>query len=166
MDFNNPMKLHVLFPVVTFISSTALLFALTMQYGFHLQPCHLCMFQRWPYLFTAIAGLVGFLTTLGGHNRMATGILMLCTAAFIIETGLGFYHAGVEQHWWRSIFEGCTITFDNSKDLMQQIMERPAARCDEIAWSFLGLSMAAWNTVLAAILSGICATGVIRNRLL
>jgi disulfide bond formation protein DsbB len=62
------------------------------------------------------------------------------------------------------MFEGCTIEFDSSKDLMQQIMERPAARCDEIAWSFMGLSMAAWNTALAAILSGICAAGVIRNR--
>ena len=74
----------------------------------------------------------------------------------LIGALIGFYHAGVEQGW----FEGpstCTsgdISTLTTDELLAQIQNAPLVRCDEIPWSLLGLSMAAWNGVLSLIFSG------------
>ena len=39
---------------------------------------------------------------------------------------------------------------DGRSELLEQILAAPVVRCDEIAWSFLGLSMAAWNAIACA----------------
>ena len=36
------------------------------------------------------------------------------------------------------------------QDLMTRLQSAPVVRCDEVAWRFLGLSMAAWNAVFSA----------------
>ena len=36
------------------------------------------------------------------------------------------------------------------QDLMRQIEAAPVTRCDEVAWRFLGLSMAVWNALISA----------------
>ena len=33
---------------------------------------------------------------------------------------------------------------------VDQILAAPVVRCDEVAWSFAGLSMAGWNALLSA----------------
>jgi disulfide bond formation protein DsbB len=69
----------------------------------------------------------------------------------ILASGLiGFYHAGVEM----GVFEGftqCTsdIKATSTDDLMRQIMAAPLVRCDEVQWSFLGISMAGWNFIVS-----------------
>lgn len=143
---------RVFFLFLTFISACALIFALAMQYLAHLEPCHLCIMQRWPYALIIAFGFTGTWLSMIRQETLARLLAVLCCSALLGEAGLGFYHTGVEQHWWRSVFEGCTINFDSSQDLLQQIQQRPAARCDEISWSFIGLSMAAWNTILSSAL--------------
>ena len=41
------------------------------------------------------------------------------------------------------------------QDLLNQIMEAPLVRCDEVAWEFLSLSMASWNMIAALILAAV-----------
>ena len=41
----------------------------------------------------------------------------------------------------------------SSKELMKKILEAPIIRCDEVPWSFLGLSMAGWNGILSILFS-------------
>jgi disulfide bond formation protein DsbB len=148
------------FPVcaaIVFISAAALGFAFFMQYARGLDPCHLCILQRWPYGLTALLGLAGALFALRGRARLGGTLVLVCALVFLGEAGLAFYHVGVERHWWVSAFESCTISFPKGGDLMAQIMARPPARCDEIAWTLLGLSMAGWNMILALVLSGLSA---------
>ena len=137
------------FAVVTIISACALCFAFIMQYAGHLDPCHLCLLQRWPYGVNVAVGILGVLLTRSDSNRRVAFGLLLTGLIFAGETTLAGYHAGVERHWWHSAFETCTVSFDSAKDILAQIEARPAARCDQIAWSFLSLSMADWNIVYA-----------------
>ena len=37
-----------------------------------------------------------------------------------------------------------------AQDLLTRLNATPVVRCDEVAWRFLGLSMAAWNAVFSA----------------
>jgi disulfide bond formation protein DsbB len=43
----------------------------------------------------------------------------------------------------------------SAEELLSRIMETPMVRCDEIAWDFLGLSMAAWNALASLALAAL-----------
>jgi disulfide bond formation protein DsbB len=155
---NIPLKNIIFLPIVfvgifvTLMSIAALGFAFYMEHVRDLDPCHLCLLERWPYRLTALLGLL--ITILGIRKQKSAALIVLTLAAltFAGEAGLAFYHVGVEQHWWQSAFQGCTFNFNGGADLLAQVEAKPAARCDEIAWSLFGISMAGWNAVLALML--------------
>jgi disulfide bond formation protein DsbB len=118
--------------------------ALAFQYAGGLAPCPLCLWQRWPHLAAILIGVLA----------VATGLRPLAWAgalAVLAGAGIAGFHAGVEQGWWEGL-SACTaqsIEGLSAEELMAQIMAAPIVRCDEIAWSFAGLSMAAWNGILS-----------------
>ena len=75
---------------------------------------------------------------------------MLAAIAIAISGAIGVYHAGVEL----KIFEGLTTCNStaygaSTADLMKAILNAPIIRCDQVQWSFLGISMAGWNAILS-----------------
>ena len=38
-------------------------------------------------------------------------------------------------------------------DLLDRILETPVVLCDQIAWSWLGISMAGWNAILSLVIA-------------
>ncbi len=113
-------------------------------------PCKLCIWQRWPHVAAVVIGALAL--------ALRWGILPLLGAAAAATTGaLGVYHTGVEQGWWQGP-DTCTsapIANLTPDQLMEQIMAAPLVRCDDIAWQFLGLSMASWNAILSFALAAI-----------
>ena len=126
--------------------STALLGgALLFQYLGGLAPCSLCIWQRWPHLAVMILALAGLR---GIQPRL---MLMLICLAGIISAGLGAYHAGVEWRLWSGP-TGCTASLaldGNIAVITDQLLATPLVRCDEVAWSLFGLSMAGWNALIS-----------------
>ncbi len=141
--------------------------ALTAQYAFGLAPCPLCIYQRWPFVIIGVLGLLGILFSLKKQDKRASFAIFLAALAFLAGGMIAFYHTGVEQHWWKSVLEGCTVTFDTSAaDLLKQIEGTQAARCDVIPWSLFGISMAGYNAIislLAAPLYALSALLVVRR---
>jgi disulfide bond formation protein DsbB len=85
--------------------------------------------------------------------------------AALTTAGVGLFHVGVEQGWWEGP-STCTsgdVTDISAQDLLTQIMEAPLVRCDEIAWSFAGLSMAGWNAVISLALATLWCVAARRN---
>ncbi len=125
-------------------SAALLLGALYFQYFQDLAPCKMCIWQRWPHGIAIALGLIA----LALPRRE---IMLLAGLVVLAGAGIGLYHAGVEQHWWQGP-NTCTsgdISGMSTEDLLDQILAAPVVRCDEIVWSFLGLTMAAWNAVLS-----------------
>ncbi len=124
-------------------------FALVMEYGFDLQPCVLCMWQRAPFGVAAVLAIVAvFLKPYRKHTRM---LLILCALTFAVGVGLAVFHTGVERHLWLGT-SGCSIkplNGNSPQDLRAMLMDTPVAHCDQISWAFLGLSMANWNIPLS-----------------
>lgn len=112
------------------------------------RPCELCLLQRWPHL---AALLVGAVVLLAGYRPMWAGLGMVAAA---VATGLALYHTGVELHWWAgpSACAGgvADLSTISAADLVSRIRGAQVVRCDEPAWVFLGLSMAAWNALISA----------------
>lgn len=132
---------------------------LTTAFGFQylggLRPCPLCIAQRWPYAAAIV--LSGFALSVVRHDRRAAALLLgACGILFLAGAGIALHHAGVEQHWWQGSAE-CTAPAGGGALTLQQMTARllatPVVRCDEIPWSFLGLSMAAWNVPVSSALA-------------
>ena len=55
-------------------AAAALAAALISQYGFDLQPCVLCIWQRWPYLAAILLGLAAVVSLFGLISRHLQGL--------------------------------------------------------------------------------------------
>ena len=132
------------------LGSAALLLGAFAFQALGYAPCKMCLWQRWPH-----AAAIGF-----------GGIALLWPSAWVAFGGalsalttaaIGFYHTGVELTWWEGP-NSCTsqpIGNLSSDELFEQIMTAPVVRCDEVAWSLMGLSMASWNMIASLVLAGI-----------
>ena len=139
-------------PLLATLGSAGLLGgAFAFQYVGGLAPCQLCLWQRWPH---AAAILIGLLVLATGWRRLAwAGAL-----AALATAGIGAFHVGVEQLWWEGLAT-CTagsIAGISTADLLNPAADVAApVRCDQIAWSLVGISMAGWNVILSLGLAGV-----------
>ena len=125
----------------------ALAFALVAQYGFDLRPCNLCLIQRGPVVLAALLAALALRPGLPSATllRLAAGLLVL-------NSGIAIYHVGVEQHWWASAVCAGTPTGPvDVADLMAEMTKPVEAQCDQPAWSFHGITMAALNVPFSAL---------------
>jgi disulfide bond formation protein DsbB len=117
--------------------------ALFSQYFGGLYPCEMCYWQRWPHGAAILLALGALFSPL---NAPRTRLLVLLAALAIAVSGaIGVFHAGVEMGWWEGITT-CTATGAKS---LQDILNVPLVRCDQVQWEFLGVSMAGWNAILS-----------------
>ncbi|MCG8559878.1 MAG: disulfide bond formation protein B [Hyphomicrobiales bacterium] len=144
----------------------AALAAVTTALGFeHIggyAPCPLCLQERWAYYFAVPTGLAAFLLARAGHMRAAGALLVLCALGFLINTGLGVYHAGAEWKWWpgpASCGAGAGVT-TGAGGMLDALNQTRVIRCDEAPWRLFGLSFAGYNAVISLGLAGIAAFGV------
>ena len=122
--------------------------ALGSQYYGGLYPCEMCHWQRWPHYAALALALLSF--AMRGQPDRGRSFVWLAALAIFTSGAIGVYHAGVEA----GIFEGLTtcsaaLSGGSSADILADIMATPLVRCDQIQWSFLGISMAGWNAILS-----------------
>jgi disulfide bond formation protein DsbB len=134
-------------------SGAILLGALAFQYIGGYPPCSLCYWQRYGHVgVMALAWLA--LLPLTRAVRLA--LLSLVGVALLVTAGLAVYHVGVEWKWWAGP-TGCTGVSGvgmSVEQLKRMLMGTKMVRCDEIAWSMFGISMAGWNALLSLALGG------------
>ena len=141
-------------------SAAILLGALGLQYLGGLPPCPLCIWQRWPYVALIVLGGVGW-------RARPRAMLGLATLVLLVGAGLAAYHVGIEQGWW-ALPAGCVAGggAESVEELKRLLAEAPPA-CDQVSFTFLGLTLAGWNLVaslLLALFTCAAALGLGRHR--
>jgi disulfide bond formation protein DsbB len=117
--------------------------ALGSQFLGGLYPCEMCYWQRWPHAAAIVAAGAAFLFPAG--DRRARGLTASAALAVAISGAIGVFHAGVELGWW----EGLTRCATTGAATLEDIFAVPLVRCDQVQWSFIGISMAGWNAILS-----------------
>ncbi len=141
-------------PLVLLLGSGGLLLgALFFQYVMGLPPCPLCHYQRWPHIAVVVlaAGALAL-----GPGSLRPWLLGLIGVALLATMAIGIFHFGVEQKWWAGLAiceGGSDDTALGVDDLQKALNQRPAPRCDQIAWSLFGISMAGWNVLISLALA-------------
>jgi disulfide bond formation protein DsbB len=146
-------------------SAVMLTAAFAAQYGFGLYPCELCMAQRYPYAAIIVLGLIGCLVK---SPRSRYGIAMLCALLFLIDSGIAFYHTGVELGWFptpSACSNPASTGHETLEEMRAQIMSAPLVTCNQAMAHIFGLSLAAWNGIgaLAFALGMACGLRKIRH---
>lgn len=121
-----------------------------------LQPCELCIWQRYPYAVTiGLAGVGIGLARAGVERRLLVALLALCALTFLVGAGIALFHVGVEHKWWEgtSACVGRLSGAGSLDDLRERLLAAPVVRCDEAAWSLFGISMAGYNGLLSLALA-------------
>ncbi len=117
--------------------------ALGSQFLGGLHPCEMCYWQRWPHAAAIVLAGAAFLTTAASARaRLFTALAALAIA---VSGAIGVFHAGVELGWW----EGLTRCTAGGAITLDDLMNVPLVRCDQVQWSWLGVSMAGWNAVIS-----------------
>ncbi|MEO0781584.1 MAG: disulfide bond formation protein B [Pseudomonadota bacterium] len=120
-------------------------------------PCPMCLWQRYPHVVAIVIGLIAFFLP----GRI---LPLLGAAAALTTAGIGVFHTGVERGWWEgpSTCSSQPIGDLSPEELLDQIMNAPLVRCDEVAWQLLGLSMASWNALFSLGLAAVWLMAVAR----
>lgn len=145
-------RLRPIWPLVTlaFSGASLAIAVLYFQNTMGLSPCPLCLDQRnwhWAVIGVSAAAflIARFRPSTVRLAALAPGLVLLGAAA------MGAYHVAVEQHW---VIAQCDARIDPN-DIRPMDFEGTfeVPRCDEIAWSLWGVSMAGWNAIASLVLA-------------
>ncbi len=144
-------------PFLVLAAVAALVAALGLQFLGGLPPCPFCVYQRYPYLVVIAVGVLGI------WLRRPGPALALIALALAVNIGIAAYHVGIEEGWL-ALPEGCAAAGNATtiEELRRQLEAAPA-RCDQVPFTFAGLSLAAWNAIYAAGLLAVAAWALTRR---
>ena len=153
--FNNNSKVKnslfsekIYFLLILIISIFVLISAYVLEYFFNYPPCKLCLYQRIPYFILIFLAISSFLT-----DKLFI-LKFCCFTCFLTILLISGFHSLVERKLV-SFDIGCTASnseFENIEDLRNFLEKVPLTKCDEVALSIFGLSLANLNLIISIIL--------------
>ena len=148
------------------VAAATLAGAWFFQLVLELQPCPLCLEQRYAYYLAVPLGALVAIAAARGAPRplLLVGLAVLALAA-LGNAGLGAYHAGVEWHFFQGPTD-CTGPVGNlgsAGNLLERLDTVKVIRCDEVQWRFLGLSLAGYNVLISLVMAAIAGWGLVRT---
>jgi disulfide bond formation protein DsbB len=129
-------------------------------------PCPLCLQERYAYYFGVPALVAAFFAARAESFTLTRVLLALVALAFLINAGVGVYHAGIEWKWWEgpAACEGGVPVEWGEGGMASAIERAEVVSCSEASWRMLGLSFAGWNAMISALLAGLAAYGAGQRR--
>jgi len=131
-----------------------------------IQPCPLCLEQRYAYYtLIPLSALVAISAVRGSPRGVLLLGLVLLALAALANAALGTYHAGVEWGFWKGPTD-CTGPVGNlgsAGSLLERLDTVKVVRCDEVQWRFLGISLAGYNVLISLSMAAIAAWGIGRS---
>jgi len=118
------------------------------EYWGGLHPCEMCWWQRYAHMVGLAFAILALLAArMPDRGRSFVWLAALGIAA---SGAIGAYHAGVELKYFEG-FTHCTAggAGQSVEELLRRVMATALVLCDEVQWSWLGISMAGWNAILS-----------------
>jgi disulfide bond formation protein DsbB len=134
------------------------------QLVLNIQPCPMCLEQRYAYYIAIpLAAVTVLCVLLNGSRSLLTVCFVILFMVTLFNAGFGVYHAGVEWGFWLGPTE-CTgpITDLGGGNLFDGLATARVVRCDEVQWRLFGLSLAGYNALISALMAAIALWTITR----
>jgi disulfide bond formation protein DsbB len=131
-----------------------------------LQPCPMCLEQRYAYYaLIPLSALVALGAARGAPRPLLIAGLVAIALVAAGNSAFGVYHAGVEWKFWQGPTDctGPLVDFSKAGGLLDQLDKVKVVRCDEVQWRFLGLSLAGYNALISALMAAIAVWGAAKS---
>jgi disulfide bond formation protein DsbB len=152
--------------LVLIVAAATIAGAWFFQLVLDIQPCPLCLEQRYAYYaIIPLSGLIALGAAKGAPKSLLIGGLVIIALAAAGNSILGGYHAGVEWKFWPGPAD-CTGPVGNlgsAGTLLDRLDKVKVVMCDEVQWRFLGLSLAGYNVLISFLEAAIAAWGIARS---
>lgn len=140
-------------------------FALYLQHVEIIEPCPMCILQRYAFAVIALIALVGALHNPRRIGLTVYGVLLLAAAL----TGAGI----AARHSWLQLFP--TPSYSCGADLEYLLDTFPLAKalpaifsgtgeCSKVQWHMLGLSIPEWALIWFAIFAATAVVVIVKAR--
>jgi disulfide bond formation protein DsbB len=154
---NQPRRLTAL---VTVVCLALLSFGLYLQHGVGLEPCPMCIVQRYLMVLMALIAAVGTFIPAGRAQLVAVALTAALSAAgaFVAARQSWLQWFPPEAYSCGRDFYGMIETFPLKRAI--PMIFRGSGDCTKIDWTFMGLSIANWSFV-AFLAMGLFCVGLL-----
>jgi disulfide bond formation protein DsbB len=160
----NPALIAAL--LIAVIAAATIAGAWYFQLVLDIRPCPMCLEQRYAYyLAIPLAALTAFAAGQGAPRWLLIGGLSILALATLGNAVFGAYHAGVEWKFWPGPAD-CTGPVGNlgsAGSLLDRLDTVKVVMCDEVQWSFLGISLAGYNALISLLMAAIAVWGLAKT---
>jgi len=129
-----------------------------------IRPCPMCLEQRYAYYIgIPLAAVLAMVAAGEGPRSLLVAGFAVLFCVTVFNSAFGAYHAGVEWGFWPGPTEctGSAVDFGNPGNLLENLKTAKVVRCDEVQWSFLGLSLAGYNALISALMAALAGWGLL-----
>ncbi len=151
------MKIQNIFTINLIASTLILLVVYFLEYVLGMQPCEMCINERYPYFILILLSLI-FLVfkKTSDKNKIKSSKIIKYLSLLVIFGALiySFIHVGTERGFIEG-FSGCSASLsniDNAESLLLALKKAPLIRCDDPVLLFNFISIAESNFVVLALL--------------
>jgi len=126
--------------------------ALVLQFRQGLEPCPLCILQRYAYVLVAVLALLAALLP----RVLSRGFAWLGILAALAGAGTGMWHVWLQLHPPVISSCGASLEFMVSNLPLGRVLPRifkGFGDCSEIDWSFLGITIPGWSAIWLLVLA-------------
>ena len=132
-----------------------------------IQPCPMCLEQRYAYyIIIPLSALVVLGAAKGAPRSLLLIALAVIALAALGNSAFGVYHAGVEWKFWQGPTDctGPVGDLGSAGNLLERLDTVKVIRCDEVQWRFLGISLAGYNVLISLALAAIAIYGLFARK--
>ncbi len=140
-----------------------LVFGLYLQHGLGLEPCPMCIVQRYALMLVAVvAGVTAFASKKGFHMTGSGALVVLCGLGAFVAARQSFlqWYPPEEASCGRDLY-GMIETFPLKRAI--PMIFKGSGDCTKVDWTFLGGSIANWSFVAFVVMGLVALTLLVRQ---
>jgi disulfide bond formation protein DsbB len=149
---------------ISLVCIALLLFGLYLQHGVGLEPCPMCIVQRYALVLVAVVAALGAWARRPWAQRLAAALAagLAVGGAFVAARQSWLQWYPPETYSCGRDFYGMIETFPLKRAI--PMIFRGGGDCTKVDWTFLGLSIANWSFLCFVALGLLCVALLLRMR--
>ena len=132
-------------------SGLILLIVYYLEFFIEVEPCKLCIYQRFPYFIVILLASSSLLIK---NLKIKKLTFIFYILIFFISLIMSLYHFGIEKNLWNAL-TGCEAnikSFGNSNNLKEYLLNKDYVSCKDVSFKFLEISLAGYNIIVSFVL--------------